>query len=153
MAASERRPRPQRCSDRLLIQLVSGVLAAEPGQERRGDRLPRSKEHPDRGGERYGQAGAQLMADRHLSQPGRRPSRTAVRGCGVQRQVDQRKNARASAIAPVVVGVTVVGAAVVGATVVGAAVVGAAVVGAAVVGAAVVGGSRIVVGAVVGVGE
>jgi len=28
--------------DRLLIQLVSGVLAAEPGQERRADRLPRS---------------------------------------------------------------------------------------------------------------
>ena len=91
--------------------------------------------------------GAQLVADRHLriprapdlSRPGGRPSRTAVRGRGVRRQVDQRKNARASAVAPVVVGVTVVGAAVVGAVVVGAAVVGAAVVGAVVVGAAVVG--------------
>ena len=60
-----RREGLQPAVDGLLIELASGVLTAEAGQERQADRAAQVEEQPDRGGERHGQVGAQLVACRH----------------------------------------------------------------------------------------
>ncbi len=49
----------------LLIELASGVLAAEAGQERQADRAAQVGEQSDRGGECHGQVCAQLVACRY----------------------------------------------------------------------------------------